>query len=107
MDDPDAPGGTWVHWVLFNVPGDMPGLPEDQPTTPELPSGGVQGRNSWGNTGYGGPCPPEGRAHTYRFFLYAVDGALDLPAGATKQELLAALEGHILAESVLTGTYQR
>ena len=106
MDDPDAPGGTWDHWVVFNLPASVRELSESQPISPQLPNGGVQGRNTWGDIGYGGPCPPLGPAHTYRFNLYAVDGSLTLSAGASKQQLLSALTGRILAESLLTGTYQ-
>jgi Raf kinase inhibitor-like YbhB/YbcL family protein len=107
MDDPDAPGGTWDHWTVFNIPSGIFELPEGRPKTPQLPSGARQGSNSWGETGYGGPCPPAGPAHHYRFFLYALDRSLDLPAGASKGEVLEAMAGHILAESLLTGTYGR
>ncbi|GEM_PF-339291 len=107
MDDPDAPGGTWDHWVAFNIPAGSLELPEGQPATPQLPGGGVQGSNSWGDTGYGGPCPPTGPAHEYRFFLYALDSSLDLPAGASKGKVHGAMAGHILAESLLTGSYGR
>ena len=107
MDDPDAPGGTWDHWVVFNIPADVRGLDEAQPGTAQLPSGGVQGKNSWGKAEYGGPCPPRGPAHNYRFSLYAVDVTLDLEAGASKKDVLDALHGHILAESRLNGTFAR
>ena len=107
MDDPDAAGRTWDHWVLFNLPFTERGLPEHQPTIAQLPNGSTQGQNSWRRTGYGGPCPPSGPAHTYRFIIYAVDRSLILPVGPTKFELQAALAGHILAESLLTATYQR
>lgn len=107
MDDPDAPSGVWDHWVLFNLPRNLLTLPEDQPKVSQLGSGAIQGRNGWGRYGYGGPCPPQGPPHTYRFFVYAVDQSLTLPANATQQQLLAALEGHILVESALTGTCQR
>jgi len=107
VDDPDAPGKVWDHWVVFNIPATTLGLEENQPNTPQLPGGGVHGKNSWGDTEYGGPCPPGGPDHTYRFFLYAVDSVLDLPVGASKQQVLDALEGHIVAESRLTGTYGR
>ena len=107
MDDPDAPTGVWDHWVLFNLPRNLLTLPEDQPKVSQLGSGAIQGRNGWGRYGYGGPCPPQGPPHTYRFFVYAVDQSLTLPANATQQQLLAALEGHILVESALTGTCQR
>ena len=107
MDDPDAPRGVWDHWVVFNIPAAVLELAEGQPKTSRLPGGGLHGTNSWGNTEYGGPCPPGGPAHTYRFFLYAVDTALDLPVGASKAQVLEAIEGRILEESLLTGTYGR
>ncbi len=107
MDDPDAPGGTWDHWVVFNIPAEVKGLEEAQPDTPQLPSGGVHGKNSWGDKAYGGPCPPRGPAHNYRFFLYAVDVTLELEVGASKKDVLAEIEGHIVGENLLTGTYAR
>lgn len=100
MDDPDAPGGTWVHWVLFNIPGDMPGLQQG------MTGVGVDGSNSWGTTGYGGPCPPGG-THRYFFKLYALDLLLELAPGADKQAVLGAIEGHVLGEAQLMGTYSR
>lgn len=105
MDDPDASAAGWDHWVLFNIPSELTALPENQPKSAQLSNGAVQGLNSFLRTGYGGPCPPRGPAHTYRFFLYALDTSLELTSGATKQRVLAALKGHILAESLLTGTY--
>ena len=107
MDDPDAPGGTWAHWVVFNIPGDSRGLDENRPKIPHLPDGGVQGSNTWGNIGYGGPCPPAGPAHNYRFFIYAVDTSLDLPAGVSREQVADALDGHIVAEHMITRTYGR
>lgn len=107
MDDPDAPGGTWDHWVVFNIPSGVLGLEEAQPPTAQLPSGGVHGKNSWGNAEYGGPCPPRGPAHSYRFSLYAVDVTLDLEGGASKKDVLAAMDGHIVGENILTGTFVR
>ena len=107
MDDPDAPRGTWDHWVVFNIPANVRGLEEAHPDKPQLPNGGVHGKNSWGKARYGGPCPPRGPAHNYRFFLYAVDITLELPAGASKKDVLDVLQGHILGESLLTGTYGR
>jgi len=101
MDDPDAPAGTWVHWVLFNLPRDHDRLAED--VSAEV---GTGGKNSWGRTGYGGPCPPSGQ-HRYIFKLYALDTELALEAGADKEALLAAMEGHVLASDQLTGVYQR
>ena len=107
MFDPDAPGGIWVHWVVFNIPGDSIGLPENQPRGGELPGGGVHGKNSWGNIEYGGPCPPGGSAHSCRFMLYGVDSSLDLSAGASRQHVGDALSGQVLAQGMLTGTYGR
>ena len=101
MDDPDAPAGTWVHWVLFNLPDDRRQLAEDVTA-----DAGAQGTNSWGRTGYGGPCPPSGQ-HRYLFKLYALDTELALEAGADKETLLAAMEGHVLANGQLTGVYER
>jgi Raf kinase inhibitor-like YbhB/YbcL family protein len=100
MDDPDAPVGTWIHWVLYNIPADMPGLQKG------MTGVGVDGVNSWNTTGYGGPCPPGG-THRYFFKMYALDTELDLGPGASKEELLAAIDGHILGEAELMGTYTR
>jgi len=105
-DDPDAPVGTWVHWVIFNIPPDTTGLSENIPPERVLESGARQGRNDFGNIGYGGPCPPRG-THRYYFKLYALDKKVDLEPGATKDELLKAMEGHILAEGKLMGRYKR
>lgn len=106
-DDPDAPRGTWVHWVLFNIPGAARELPEGVPTTESLADGARQGVSDFGTIGYGGPAPPKGKPHRYYFKLYALDTALDLPAGTTKQDLLAAMKGHIVAEGQLMGRYRR
>jgi Raf kinase inhibitor-like YbhB/YbcL family protein len=103
MDDPDAPGGTYVHWVLANLPAAEKGLSSGQ----NLPAGAIQGTNSSGRSGYTGPCPPAGKAHHYIFTLYAVDLVLALDAAPNKAGLLSALEGHILAIGQLVGTYQR
>ena len=110
MDDPDAPGGTFNHWLIYNMGGGARGLSEgiemaDRPL--DGPNGGFQGRNDFGDIGYGGPCPPGGQSHRYEFRLYAVVGLIDLGPGASKDELLAALEGHMLAVTTLNGTYQR
>ena len=105
-DDPDAPAGTWVHWVLFNLPADKIGLVENTPTTENLSGGGMQGTNDFKKIGYGGPCPPSG-THRYFFKLYAFDGELPLKAGATKADLLKAMEGHIIGQGQLMGTYSR
>lgn len=100
MDDPDAPVGTWDHWVAYNIPV-LTEIPEG--ATADL---GTAGRNSWGSAGYGGPCPPGG-THRYFFRLYALDAELELRAGLSKEALYAAIEGHVLAEAELMGTYSR
>jgi Raf kinase inhibitor-like YbhB/YbcL family protein len=105
VDDPDAPR-VFTHWVLYNLPASAQGLPEGVAKTDRPESGGFQGRTDFGNTGYGGPCPPPGRPHRYRFRLYALDGLIDLGPGATKQQVLDAIEGHILGQTQLVGTYQ-
>jgi len=105
MDDPDAAGGTWVHWVLFNLSPTPNNLPEDRPRTAQLSNGATQGNNSWGNIGYGGPCPPDSEQHNYRFTVYALDSALTLPAGANFDQVQDAWQGHIVAQGTLTGTY--
>jgi Raf kinase inhibitor-like YbhB/YbcL family protein len=105
-DDPDAPVGTWDHWLLYSLPAGTRGLPEAIPPDAELSDGSQHGKNSWRRLGYGGPCPPRG-THRYFFKLYAVDTALDLKAGANKKKLLRAMEGHILAQTELMGVYSR
>ncbi len=105
-DDPDAPMGTWVHWLLFNLPPEVTGLSENIPPEKVLKIGAKQGRNDFGKIGYGGPCPPRG-THKYHFKLYALDSEIDLEPGATKDDLIKAMEGHILAETQLIGRYKR
>lgn len=102
MDDPDAPNGTFVHWILFNIPADKAELEANA----SIPKGAVSGTNSWGKTGYGGPCPPSG-THHYHFKLYALDTELSLDETANKQDVLDAMKNHILDESVLIGLYQK
>ncbi len=106
-DDPDAPVGTWVHWVLYSLPPEIRELPEGVPPQPTLPGGGKQGRNDFRKIGYGGPCPPKGPAHRYFFRLYALDADPNLEPGATKQDLLEAMTNHILAQAELMGRYRR
>jgi Raf kinase inhibitor-like YbhB/YbcL family protein len=106
-DDPDAPAGTWVHWVVYNIPADERKLAENLPKTPKLRSGALQGTTDFRRPGYGGPCPPPGPAHRYFFKLYALDIQLELPANATKAQLEAAMKDHILNEGQLLGYYQR
>lgn len=103
MDDPDAPMGTWDHWILFNIPPETTEFSENVST---LPSGVKEGTNSWSKTGYGGPCPPD-REHRYFFKLYALDTKLKLVNGVSKKELERAMEGHIIAETELMGRYNR
>lgn len=105
-DDPDAPMGTWVHWVIFNIPPERKGLPEGVPTKKVLEGGIRQGLNDFRRIGYGGPCPPGG-VHRYYFKLYALDRVLDLEPGVTKNMLLKAMEGHILDKGELMGRYGR
>ena len=105
-DDPDAPMGTWVHWVLYNLSADAKGLPEGVPRKENLENGALQGRNDFPNIGYGGPCPPGG-THRYFFKIYALDTMLNIPSGCTKKGLLNAMEGHILAQGQLMGKYKR
>jgi len=109
MDDPDAlpvAGKVWDHWILYNVPMRATSLAEGLPAEKDLPGGAHNGRGS-SAVGYQGPCPPPGREHTYVFKGYAVDTIIDLPGGATKGQLLGALEGHVLAVAEMTGTYGR
>ncbi len=105
-DDPDAPAGIWVHWVIFNIPSATNGLPENVPTKDSLLDGSVQGKNDSRDIGYDGPCPPGG-THRYYFKLYALDTMLKLPSGSTKLELLKAMDGHIVAQTQLMGRYSR
>lgn len=105
-DDPDAPMGTWVHWVLFNLPANINELNENIPPLGKLPNGANQGSNDFRKIGYGGPCPPEG-THRYYFKIYALDAELSIDPGITKSELLKAMEGHILSEAQLMGRYKR
>lgn len=107
VDDPDAPMGTFVHWVLYNLPANITALPERMPSDAKLETGALQGKTDFGKKpGYGGPCPPAG-THRYFFKLYALDTNLPLEPGATKKQLLKAMEGHILSEGQLVGHYQR
>jgi len=104
-DDPDAPSGTFVHWVLYNLPADGLGLIENTPQTETLNGGGTQGKNGFEKVGYGGPCPPSG-THRYFFKLYALDAELPLKPGASKDEVETAMQGHIVGQAQLMGTYK-
>jgi Raf kinase inhibitor-like YbhB/YbcL family protein len=105
-DDPDAPGGTWVHWVIYNIPANIKELAEKIPLQENLTNGAGQGKNDSRKIGYSGPCPPGG-THRYYFKLYALDVVLVLNPGATKNDLLRAMEGHILDTGQLMGKYSR
>jgi Raf kinase inhibitor-like YbhB/YbcL family protein len=105
-EDPDAPRGTWIHWVLYNIPGDAVELTKAVPTLPEIPSGARHGRNTARDMAYAGPCPPPGKPHRYYFRLYALDISLNLPPGATQAELELAMNQHVVAQGTLMGTYQ-
>ena len=105
-DDPDAPGGTWVHWVIFNISANIHGLQEAVPASGKT-DGWTQGKNDFKKLAYGGPAPPPGKPHRYFFKLYALDSVLALSEGATKQELEAAMKNHILAQGQLMGKYGR
>lgn len=106
-DDPDAPRGTWVHWVLWDLPPEAHKLPEGLPAQDTLPRGAKQGKNDFGKVGYNGPAPPRGSPHRYYFKLYALDVMLDLAPGATKKQLLEGMGSHLLAQGQLMGKYQR
>jgi len=105
-EDPDAPSGTWDHWVYYDLPADARGLPAGVPPVEKPKGGGTQGKNDFKKIGYGGPCPPGG-THRYFFRLYALGGTLDLDPGASSSQLKRAQQDHVLAEAQLMGTYRR
>jgi Raf kinase inhibitor-like YbhB/YbcL family protein len=107
VTDPDAPRRTWVHWVLYDLAAGTRALPEGLPALGRLPDGALQGRNDFGEIGYGGPCPPPGSPHHYVFTLYALDAKLNLPVGEKRAQIEAAMQGHILASGRLVGLFQR
>jgi hypothetical protein len=106
-DDPDAPAGTWVHWVLYGIPPTVAELPEGVPASEVVLGGAQQGVNDSRGVGYSGPCPPRGSPHRYFFKLYALDVELKLKPRASKRDVVSAMQGHILAEGQLMGTYKR
>jgi hypothetical protein len=106
-DDPDAPSGTWTHWVLYGLPASVNRLPESVPKVDEVQSGGRQGRNDFHKIGYGGPCPPPGKIHRYFFTLYALDENLSLKPGVSRAELEQAMQGHVLGSAQWIGKYAR
>jgi Raf kinase inhibitor-like YbhB/YbcL family protein len=107
VDDPDAPVGTWVHWVLYDLPGDITQVPAAQSASETLANGARQGVNDFRKVGYGGPCPPPGKPHRYFFKLYALDAPTALKPRATKSDVLRAIDGHVLGQAELMGTYKR
>jgi Raf kinase inhibitor-like YbhB/YbcL family protein len=107
VDDPDAPVGTWLHWLVYDLPAKATELPENVDKSQHIAAGAKQGLNSFKHLGYGGPCPPAGKAHRYFFKLYALDTLLDLKPGASKKEVERAMANHILAQGELMGTYKR
>jgi len=107
MDDPDAPRGTWVHWVMWNIPASAPRLSQGVLKQDQLSDGARQGRNSDGNVGYNGPCPPMGQTHRYFFRVYALDTKLELEAGAERSQLDAAMKGHVLAQGEYVGKFHK
>lgn len=107
VDDPDAPRGTWTHWLIWNIPAHLTALPEGVPVQEILENGACQGTNDFQRIGYGGPCPPPGKAHRYFFKLYALKAALQLKSGAGRKELERAMKGLVLSQAVWMGTYRR
>lgn len=105
-DDPDAPAGTWVHWVLYNLPPGTTELPENMPVDEKIQNGAKHGVTDFGRFGYGGPCPPSG-THRYYFKMYALDTLLNLSGRVSKADVIKAMQGHVLAEGQLMGRYQR
>ncbi len=105
-DDPDAPAGTWVHWVIYNIPANIRELPENVRPSWKLSDGTLQGKNDFGKAGYGGPCPPGG-IHRYYFKIYALSDMLNVKEGLTKADLLKAMKGYVLGEGQLMGRYKR
>jgi Raf kinase inhibitor-like YbhB/YbcL family protein len=106
-EDPDAPAGTWVHWVLYGLPPTARTLPSGVAALEKLPDGSRQGTNDFRRIGWGGPCPPPGKAHRYVFRLQALDAPVDVPPGASRDALRRAVEGHVVGEATLTGRYGR
>ena len=107
VEDPDAPMGTFVHWLVFNLPAGARGMAADAPKTPRLPDGARQGSNGMGAVGYKGPCPPPGKTHHYHCELFALDTALDTPSAADAASLRAAMQNHVKGSAELVGTYER
>jgi Raf kinase inhibitor-like YbhB/YbcL family protein len=107
VDDPDAPGGTFIHWIAFNIPARVSSMPAGLPPTAKIPGGGENSVNGFGHIGYNGPCPPPGKMHHYRFRLFALDSALEVVDNAHADAIQSAIKGHVLATAELDGTFQR
>jgi Raf kinase inhibitor-like YbhB/YbcL family protein len=107
IEDPDAPNGTFIHWVIYNIPSSEHGLAENIARRDPLPNGARQGTNSAQQLGYMGPCPPAGKAHRYYFKLFALDTEINIPGEATHDKLMSTIQGHILAKGEIMGTYQK
>lgn len=107
VDDPDAPGRTFTHWVAYNIPADVTGFEAGMSAFEIVKAGASQGKNDFGQAGYGGPCPPTGKPHHYHFKVYAVDSVLDIPSGLGKSTVLSVMKGHVLAEAEIVGLYRR
>lgn len=107
MDDPDAPNGTYTHWIVYNLPPDSDGLEEIVPIQKNLDNGAIQGKNDFGKYGYGGPCPPQGETHRYFFKVFALDKKLDQEDGADRETLLQSIEGRVIDQGEYMGTYKR
>jgi len=107
LEDPDAPRGVFTHWIVYNIPANVTGLPEAIPAAGKLQNGAMQGKNDALKVGYTGPCPPPGPVHHYNFTLYALDNLLNLPEGVSKKPVMDAMQGHIISQGKLTGLYQR
>jgi len=107
VDDPDAPGGTFTHWIIFNIAADKTSLDEKASPNGTLPAGSIEGRSDFGAVGYGGPCPPPGKAHRYFFKLYALDSTLSLQPGVKKDIFVKAIQSHIKAQAQMIGTFSR
>ena len=108
VDDPDAPSGVFTHWIIYDIPSNFEGLPEDVPPASELEYGIKQGLNGFGRIGYNGPCPPPGKPHRYFFILFALDvPTIGLPAGVSKGDFLKAIDGHVITQDELVGLYGR
>ena len=107
VDDPDAPSGTFTHWIVYDLPANARGVPENVAKSDDLSGGGRQGRNDFRRVGYGGPCPPPGKPHRYFFRLHALNSTLNLPAGANRKDVENAMRGHVIGQAEIMGKFAR